>query len=169
MHKEDPWENSNSCLESQMIKNLDAMPGDQASSRGKGKVSWFFSRCLGNLGYNLVWWWGWPFKSRVCSATYRLLSTCEGQLGILLEACERNTVPCQGELEAQGPFYLSQGYWDSYQFSRAVSHLLILKHLSPHYSRDIKGMWRLLSKWGRDLGVSLGFPQGTQISLYLVI
>ena len=83
---------------------LYAMPGCQASSRGKGKVSWFFSRCLGNLGYNLVCWWGWPFKSRVCSATYRLLSTCEGQLGILLEACECNTVPCQGELGAQGPF-----------------------------------------------------------------
>ena len=43
-------------------------------------------------------------QSRVFSATSRLLSTCEGQLGILLEACERNTVPCQGELVAQGPF-----------------------------------------------------------------
>ena len=38
------------------------------------------------------------------------------------------------------PFYLSQGYWDSYQFSREVSHLLILKHLSPRDSRVIKGM-----------------------------
>ena len=83
---------------------------------------------------------GMALQNRVCSATSGLLSSCEGQLGILLETCERNTVPCQGELEAQGPFYLSQGYWDSCQFSRGVSHLLILKHLSPHDSRYIKGI-----------------------------
>ena len=28
---------------------LYAMPGDQASSRGKGKVSWFFPSCVANL------------------------------------------------------------------------------------------------------------------------
>ena len=27
--------------------------GNQASSRGKGEVSWFFSSCGGNLGYIL--------------------------------------------------------------------------------------------------------------------
>ena len=48
--------------------------------------------------------------------------------------------PVKGNWGPRVPFYLPQGYWDSYQFSRAVSHLLILKHLSPHYSRDIKGM-----------------------------
>ena len=29
-------------------------------------------------------------------------------------------------------------------------------------------MWSLLSRWGRDLGLSLGSPQGTQTSLHLV-
>ena len=38
------------------------------------------------------------------------------------------------------PYYLPQGYWDSCQFSRGVSQLLILLHLSPHDSKDIKGM-----------------------------
>ena len=37
-------------------------------------------------------------------------------------------------------FYLLQGYRDSCQFSRGVIHLLILKHLSPHGSRGIKGL-----------------------------
>ena len=47
---------------------------------------------------------GMALQNRECSATSGLLSTCERQIGILLEACEHNTVPCQGELEAQGPF-----------------------------------------------------------------
>ena len=47
---------------------------------------------------------GMALQSHVCSATSGLLSTCEGQIGILLEAWKCNRVPCQGELEAQGPF-----------------------------------------------------------------
>ena len=45
-----------------------------------------------------------------------------------------------GSWRPKFPFYLPQEYWDSCQFSRGVSHLLILKHLSPHDSRDIKGL-----------------------------
>ena len=82
---------------------------------------------------------GMALQSHVCSATSGLLSTSNGQIGILLEAWKRNRVPCQGELEPKVPFYLPQGYWDSCQFSRGGSHLLILKHLSPQDSRGIKG------------------------------
>ena len=32
---------------------LHVLQGNQASSRGEGKVSWFFSSCGGNLGYIL--------------------------------------------------------------------------------------------------------------------
>ena len=38
------------------------------------------------------------------------------------------------------PFYLPQGYWDSCHFSGGVSDLLILKHLSLHDFRGIKGL-----------------------------
>ena len=41
---------------------------------------------------------GTAFKSRVCSATSGLLSSCEGQIWILLEGWKHNSVPCQGEL-----------------------------------------------------------------------
>ena len=40
----------------------------------------------------------------------------------------------KGSWRPKVPFYLPQGYWDSCQFSRGVSHLLILRHLSPHDS-----------------------------------
>ena len=49
------------------------------------------------------------FQSPVCSATSGLLSTCEGQIGILLDASKHNRVSCQGELEAQGPFLPATG------------------------------------------------------------
>ena len=65
---------------------LPAMQGDRASSPGEGQVSWFFSSCGGNLGYILECRRGWPFKTRVCSVTSELLSSCEDHLGILLEA-----------------------------------------------------------------------------------
>ena len=54
---------------------LHAMQGNLASSRGEGQVSWFFSSCGGNLAYILKLRRGWPFKTRVCSATSGHLST----------------------------------------------------------------------------------------------
>ena len=66
---------------------LDAMQGNRASSHGDGEVSWFFWSCSQNLGYILKLRWGWPFKTRVGSAMSRLLSSCDGHIGILLEAC----------------------------------------------------------------------------------
>ena len=59
---------------------LPTMEGNRASSRDEGEVSWFFSSCGGNLGYNLKLWRGWSFKTRVCSAMSGLLSSCDGHL-----------------------------------------------------------------------------------------
>ena len=54
---------------------LQAVQGNRASSHSEGEVSWFFSICDGNLGYNLELPRGWPFKTRVYSATSGLLSS----------------------------------------------------------------------------------------------
>ena len=59
---------------------LHAMQGNRASFLGKSEVSWFFSSCVGKLGYILELWQGWPFKTRVCSATSGLLSSYNGHL-----------------------------------------------------------------------------------------
>ena len=59
---------------------LHAMQGNRASSLGEGEVSWFFSSCGGNLSYILELPWGWPFKTRVSSATSGLLSSYDGHL-----------------------------------------------------------------------------------------
>ena len=65
-------------------------------------------------------------------------------------------------------YLLAQLYWDSYQFSRTVRHHHLLNHWTPHASRGVKGMSGPLSRKGRDLGLSLGSPQGIQTSLHLV-
>ena len=54
---------------------LHVMKGNRASSLSEGKVSWVFSSCEGTLGSILKLWWGWPFKTRVCSAKSGLLSS----------------------------------------------------------------------------------------------
>ena len=41
-------------------------------------------------GFPLELPWEWPLKTHVCSVTTRLLSSCEGHLGILLEAWQSN-------------------------------------------------------------------------------
>ena len=70
--------------------------------------------------------------------------------------------------EAKRPLLLAQLYWDSYQFSRTVRHLHLLKHRTPQDSRCVKGMSGPLCRKGRDLGLSLGSPEGIQTSLHLV-
>ena len=65
-------------------------------------------------------------------------------------------------------FYLEQWYWASYPFSIRVRHRHILKHWIPCSSRGVKVIWFPLSRWGGDLWLSLGSPQGIQISLHLV-
>ena len=59
---------------------LHPVQGNWASSRGKGVVSWVFSSCSRNLGYIIELRQGWPFKTRVCSATSGLLSSYDGHL-----------------------------------------------------------------------------------------
>ena len=48
--------------------------------------------------------------------------------------------PVKGSWRPKTPLYLQQGYSHSYPFLRGVSHLLILKNLSLHDFRGIKGM-----------------------------
>ena len=59
---------------------LHAMRGNRASSLGDGEVSWFFSSCRRNPGYILELRQVWPLKTRVCSATSRLLSSYDVSL-----------------------------------------------------------------------------------------
>ena len=88
---------------------LHAMKGNRSSSRSEGQVSWFFSSCGGNLAYILELRWGWPFKTRVSSATSGLLSTCKAHLVIILENWQGNKDTSGGEAETQGPFPVAIG------------------------------------------------------------
>ena len=62
---------------------LHEMQRNWASSRGEGKFSLFSSSCGRNLRSILELRWGWTFKTRVCSSTSGLLSSCNRYLGIL--------------------------------------------------------------------------------------
>ena len=68
--------------------SLHEMQGNRASSWGEEEVSYIFSSCSGNLGYILELRLGWPFKTRVCSATSGLLSSQEGHLRHLHKASQ---------------------------------------------------------------------------------
>ena len=81
---------------------LHAVEGNSTSSRGEGEVSWFFSCCSGNPGYILKLWWGWPFKTRVCSVTSVLVSNYKGHLRNLFKAWQGNRDLSRGE--AGDPF-----------------------------------------------------------------
>ena len=59
---------------------LHTMQGNQASSWGKGEVSWVFSCCSRNLGYILELRWRWSFETRVWSAKTGPLSSYNGKL-----------------------------------------------------------------------------------------
>ena len=85
------------------------MQGNRASPRLEGEVSWFFSSCGGNLGYILELRQGWPFKTRVCSATSRHLSSYVGHLKNLHEAWQGNRDASQGRWETQCPFSFGTG------------------------------------------------------------
>ena len=63
---------------------LHTVQGNSASSRGEGEVSWVFSSCAIKLGYILDLRRGWPFETRLCSATSVLLSNYDGQLRNLI-------------------------------------------------------------------------------------
>ena len=57
------------------------------------------------------------------------------------------------------------GFLSIFKKSQASS---LLKPWIPWASRGIKVMWFPLSRWGGELWLSLGFPQGIQTSLHLV-
>ena len=59
---------------------LHAMQGNRASFPNEGDVSYDFSSCGKNLGYNLELQRGWPFKIPLCSAKSGLLSSYDGHL-----------------------------------------------------------------------------------------
>ena len=81
-----------------------------------------------------------------------------------------NTIRTLLELrqETNSHFIVEQWYWDSYPFSKRVRDRLLLKPWIPCASRGIKVMWFPLSRWGGELRLSLGSPQGIQTSLHLV-
>ena len=76
---------------------LHAMQGNRASSPGESNVSWDFSSCGRNLGYNLELQRGWPFKTPLCSANSGHLSSYDGHLKNLNYAWQDNTDVSGGE------------------------------------------------------------------------
>ena len=59
---------------------LHPMQWNWASSRSDGEVSWVISGCGRNLWYTLESRRGWPFETRVFSASSGLLSSYDGHL-----------------------------------------------------------------------------------------
>ena len=70
---------------------LHVIQGNRASSRGEGEVSWVFSSCGRNLGYNLELRRGCPFETRVCSVKSGYLSRYDRHLRNVNEAWQDNT------------------------------------------------------------------------------
>ena len=50
-----------------------------------------------------------------------------------------------------------------------VSGIVNLKHWTTRASQCVKGMWCPLSRWGGNLGISVGSLQGIQTSFHLLI
>ena len=117
---------------------LHAMQGNRASSRGEREVSWFFSSSGGNLGYILELQQGWPFKTRVCSATSGLLSCYEGHLRILLEASQGNRDAFKVRWVTQGPFSVATGILGFLSIFKKNQASSILKYCTPRASRVVK-------------------------------
>ena len=73
------------------------MQGNRASSCSEGEVSRVFLSCGKHLVYILELRWGWPFETRVSSATSGLLSSYDGHMGKLNFAWQENTDASGGE------------------------------------------------------------------------
>ena len=83
--------------------------GNQASSRGKGEVSWFFSSCGGNLGYVLKVRRGQPFKTRVGSRRQDSCLVARDTPGFSLRLGRAIGTPLEVRRETQGPFPVATG------------------------------------------------------------
>ena len=116
------------------------MPGDQASSHGKGKVSWLFLSCVGN--WDIFSRDGGDGLSKVVCVQQHQDSSLLARDRLGFSSRNRSAIGSlvKGSWRLKVPFYLPQVYWDSSQFSRGGSHLLILKHLSPQDYRVITGL-----------------------------
>ena len=143
------------------------MQGNQASSPGEGYVSWDFSSCGRNLGYILELKRGWPIETPLCSAKSGLLCSYEGQLRNLNYSWKDNTDPSGGELGDQTSI-------SSFQKDLAIpinfqeeSGLVTFEEFNSTSLSSCQKMWGPLSRWGSELGFSLGSPQRIQTSLHL--
>ena len=145
------------------------MKGNRATSCSEGEVSWDYSSCGRHLVYILELRRGWPYESRVCSAQSGLLSSYDGQLGILNMLGTKIQRLLEMSREAKSPLLVGTVILYSYQFSRRVRHRHLLKHWTQRTSRSLKWMWGPLSRRGWELSLSLGSPQGIQTCLHLVI
>ena len=129
---------------------LHTVQGNRASSRGEGEVSWFLSCCSGNLGYILELQWGWPFKTRVCSVASVLVSSYEGHLRNLFEACRVIGTLLEVRRETQGSFPGAKGILGSlsiFKRSQASSHFEALNSAC-------------LSRWRTDVRSPVEMRQG---------
>ena len=105
---------------------LHAMRVNRASSPGGGDVSWDFSTCSRDLGYNLELQRGWPFETPLCSARSGLLSSNDGHFRNLKEAWQDNTDASGGEVGTKRPFLVSRkilGFLSIFKKSQASSPL----------------------------------------------
>ena len=68
-----------------------AMQGNQSSSLGEGKISWFLSNCGWIPGYILELRGGWHFKIPVCSLRSGILSRYDGHFRNLNKAWQDST------------------------------------------------------------------------------
>ena len=77
------------------------MQGNRSSASGEGEVSWVLLSCNRNLEYIQELRRGWPFLTRVCSATSGLLSSYDGHLSNLNDAWPDISDASGGELGDQ--------------------------------------------------------------------
>ena len=147
---------------------LHAMQGNQDSSPCKGEVSWIFSSCRGNLGYVLEFRRESNFKTRVSSGTSGLLSSCEEHSGFSSRHGRAVETPLKVRRETHSPFPVATvilGFLSIFKRSQALSPFEALILCG---SRVFKGMQGLLSRWGKELVLSLWAPTWTNTSLPLV-
>ena len=147
---------------------LPTMQGNQASSRGEGEVSWFFSSCGGNLKYILKVHLGLPFKTRVCSVMSGLLSSYERHHRNLYEAWQGNRDVSRGKAGLEGPFLVATvilGFLSIFKKSQASSPFEALNSVFlSRCPRDVRPPVQIR----RRPRVSLGSPQRMQTSFHLL-
>ena len=148
---------------------LDTVQGNLASSRREGKVSWVFSSCGTNLGYNLELWWGCPFETEVCSVKSGQLSRYEGQLRNVNSAWQDNSDASGSKWEFRSLFLFDTvilGLVTILKNSQASSKFEAVNSTwLSSCQRHVRGLFEIT--WRPRL--SVGSLQGTQTSFLFVI